>query len=61
MVIIPQTLHRCRNIQRYISSISAIHPVILSHAKYAVQWQTISTIYRPVAWVEVKRPTALKT
>lgn len=61
MVIIPQTLHRCRNIQRYISSISAIRPVILSHAKCAVRWQTIYTTFRHVEWVEVKKLTALKT
>ena len=61
MVIIPQTLHRCRNTQRYISSISAIRPVILSRVRYVVQWRTIYTTFRHVAWVEVKTLTALKT
>ena len=61
MVIIPQTLHRCRNIQRYISSILAIRPVILSRAKCAVRWQMTFTIYKHVAWVVVRQLTALKT
>ena len=61
MVIIPQTLHRCKNIQRYISSISGIRPVILSRVRYAVRWQMIFTIFRRVVWVGVKRLTELKT
>jgi len=61
MVIIPQTLHRCRNIQRYISSILAIRPVILSRAKCAVRWQTIYTTFKHVAWVAARQLTELKT
>ena len=61
MVIIPQTLHRCRNIQRYIFSISGIRPVILSHARYVVLLQMTSTIYRHVVWVVARQLTALKT
>lgn len=61
MVIIPQTLHRCRSIRKYISSISAIRQVILSRVRYVVQWQTIYTTFRHVEWVGVKRQIALKT
>ena len=51
----------CNATQKFISSISAIRPAILSRVRYAVRLQMIYTTFRHVEWVEVKMQTALKT